>query len=364
MYQDKIIVNYEDSPAYSIVFHSDFSGLRDSISSLKLVGRRFMIITDSNVGKLYLKECMDCIKPIANTITSFTFDAGEGSKNLDTVKELYKKLIDEKFDRKDLIIALGGGVVGDLAGFVAATYLRGIDFIQLPSSLLAMADSSIGGKTGVDFMDYKNMVGSFHQPKLVYMNLSTLKTLPEREFNSGMSEIIKHGLIKDAEYYLWLSMNLDSIRSLDYDILRQMIIRSTIIKKNVVENDPKEEGDRALLNFGHTIGHAIEKLMNFNLLHGECVAIGMVAASYISYNRAHITKDQFDDIIFWIKAFGLPTAISGLSAEDIYIVTKLDKKMDSDKIKFIYLSEIGDSIIDTTVTKEEMLEAIRFIIHN
>lgn len=172
-----------------------------------------------------------------------------------------------------------------------------------------MSDSSIGGKTGVDFMAYKNMIGAFHQPKLVYMNLSTLKSLPEREFNSGMSEILKHGLIKDYDYYKWLCNNLDGIRNQEYEILKEMIIRSCHIKKNIVEDDPKEKGDRALLNFGHTIGHAIEKLMDFKLLHGECVSIGMVAASYISYKRGNIARDEFDNIIFWSKAFGLPVTI-------------------------------------------------------
>lgn len=362
MYQDEIIVNYEGRPAYSIIIDKDFSGLKEAISSLNLQNQRYLIITDSNVADLYLKECIDELHSISNNVSSFIFDAGESSKNLDTVYQVYSKLIEEKFDRNDIIIALGGGVTGDLAGFVASTYLRGIDFIQIPTTLLAMADSSIGGKTGVDFMAYKNMVGAFHQPKLVYMNLATLKSLPGREFNAGMSEILKHGLIKDLDYYKWLCNNLDGIRSLEYEILKQMIMKSCIIKKNVVEDDPKEKGDRALLNFGHTIGHAIEKLMEFKLLHGECVSIGMAAASYISYKRGNITKDEFDNIEFWIKAFGLQISIKDLSGKDIYKVTRLDKKMQSDKIKFVYLQNIGTAITDTSVTEEEMMDAIRYIL--
>ncbi|TAH68649.1 MAG: 3-dehydroquinate synthase [Anaerolineaceae bacterium] len=362
MYQDKINVNYEDKPSYSIIFDRDFTGLSKALSLLELENKRFMIISDSNVGMLYLHECIKLLKPMARSVTSLTFEAGEDSKNLDTVKLVYGRLIENKFDRKDIILALGGGVTGDLAGFIAATYLRGIEFIQLPTTLLAMADSSIGGKTGVDFMSYKNMIGAFHQPKLVYMNLSTLNTLPKREFNAGMSEIIKHGLIKDADFYNWLSKNMNNIRSLDYDTLKQMVIKSSLIKKNVVEVDPKEQSVRALLNFGHTIGHAIEKLMDFSLLHGECIAIGMVAAAYISHKRSYISSDRLDEIISSLKAYDLPVSVSGLSAEDIYTVTKLDKKMQSDKIKFVLLQEIGNAIIDTTVSKEEMLEAIRFII--
>ena len=362
MYQDKIIVNYEGRPAYSIIIDKDFSNLKEELSRLKLENRRYMIITDSNVASLYLKECLDALSIESNELSSFIFDSGEGSKNLDTVYKVYSKLIEEKFDRNDIIIALGGGVTGDLAGFVASTYLRGIDFIQVPTTLLAMSDSSIGGKTGVDFMAYKNMIGAFHQPKLVYMNLSTLKSLPEREFNSGMSEILKHGLIKDYDYYKWLCNNLDGIRNQEYEILKEMIIRSCHIKKNIVEDDPKEKGDRALLNFGHTIGHAIEKLMDFKLLHGECVSIGMVAASYISYKRGNIARDEFDNIIFWSKAFGLPVTIKNLSAKDIYRVTRLDKKMQSDKIKFVYLKSIGTAITDTSVTEDEMMEAIKYIL--
>ena len=362
MYQDNIIVNYEGKPAYSIIFDKDYSALSEALSDIGLQNKRFMIISDSNVGSIFLYDLIQLIKPIARSVKSITFEAGENSKNLDTVKMVYKSLIDNKFDRKDIIIALGGGVTGDLAGFAAATYLRGIGFIQLPTTLLAMADSSIGGKTGVDFMAYKNMIGAFHQPKLVYMNLSTLNTLPKRQFNAGMSEIIKHGLIKDADFYTWLSKNLNDIKALDYEILKQMVIRSTEIKKNVVENDPKEQGDRALLNFGHTIGHAIEKLKDFSLLHGECIAIGTVAAAYISYKRGFISKDELYRIINLIKACDLPVSVSSICAEDIYNTTRLDKKMQSDKIKFILLKEIGNSIIDTSVSKEEMLEAIEFIL--
>ncbi|CRZ34376.1 3-dehydroquinate synthase [Herbinix hemicellulosilytica] len=362
MQQEKIIVNYEGKPAYEIIFDKDFSGLKDAIISLGLQNRRFMIITDSNVGKFYLNECIKNLEPVAASISSFTFDAGEESKNLNTVNLVYQRLIEEKFDRYDIIIALGGGVVGDLAGFAAATYLRGIDFIQVPTTLLSMVDSSIGGKTGVDFMAYKNMIGAFHQPKLVYMNLSALNSLPKREFNSGMSEVIKHGLIKNAAYYKWLCDNRDKISLLDYETLKQMIIRSCIIKKNVVEADPKEKGERALLNFGHTIGHAIEKLLDFKFLHGECIAVGMIAAGYISYKRGFINKSELDDIIGLIKSFDLPTSISGLSPEEVYNVTKLDKKMKSDKIKFICLERIGTAFIDMTVSKDEIIEAVQFVL--
>ena len=362
MYEDRIIVNYDNRPGYSIIFQKDFNTLREALSALDLNNRRFLIISDSNVSSFYLDEVSNILKPLANKVLSFTFEAGENSKNLDTVSEAYKVLIREQFDRNDILIALGGGVTGDLTGFVAATYLRGIDYIQVPTTLLSMVDSSIGGKTGVDFKSYKNMIGAFHQPKLVYMNLSTLDSLPRKEFNAGMAEIIKHGLIKDSNYYSWLSNNQSHISNLEFDLLKEMIIGSCLIKKDVVEKDPKEKGDRALLNFGHTIGHAIEKLMEFKLLHGECVAIGMVAAAYISYKRALISKDELDGIIELINEYDLPTKVEGLNPEDIYSITKLDKKMQSNKIKFILLKNIGTAFIDTSVSKDEMLEAIGFVI--
>jgi len=360
---DKLLsIYYDDKPAYDIVFEADYGKMADLLAKLNMAGRRFMIITDSNAGRYYGEELADCIRPLAKSVHSYTIPAGEASKNLDTVGKCYEQLIQAGFDRNDVIIALGGGVVGDLSGFVAATYLRGIRFIQAPTSLLSMVDSSIGGKTGVDYKAYKNMVGAFHQPSLVYMNLSTLKTLPDGEFFSGMGEIIKHGLIKDAPYYSWLKSNHEKIKNKDHETLHEMIFRSCQVKKAVVERDPKEKGERALLNFGHTIGHAIEKLMDFKLLHGECVCIGMAAAAYISMKRGRISPEEYNDILDTIKLFNEPVKLSGLMAEDAYEVSRLDKKMDADKIRFILLDGIGSSYIDNTVTRDEMIEAINRVI--
>lgn len=355
-------VNYGNQPAYSIMFEPDYSKLPGMLAALNMSGRKFMIITDSNAGKYYKDKLISLLEPIAKAVYSYTFPAGEASKNLDIVNQCYEQLIKESFDRNDVLIALGGGVVGDLCGFVAATYLRGVRFIQAPTTLLSMVDSSIGGKTGVDFKSYKNMVGAFHQPSLVYMNLSTLNTLPDAEYYSGMAEIIKHGLIKDESYYSWLKVNHESIAAKSYDTLLEMIYRSCQIKKAVVEIDPEEKGERALLNFGHTIGHSIEKLMNFKLLHGECVCIGMAAASFISMKRGNISLKEYNDILDTIKLFKEPYKVSGLAADSIYEVTKLDKKMDLGTIRFILLDGIGSSVIDTSVTKEEMLEAINTVI--
>ncbi|MGB4657967.1 MAG: 3-dehydroquinate synthase, partial [Mobilitalea sp.] len=357
-----LTVNYENKPAYDIMFEPDFGKLAEKICALGMEHRRFMIITDHNVEKYYLEEIKNLLAPIAKTVISYTFIAGDSSKNLATVNECYEELILAGFDRSDVLVALGGGVVGDLTGFTAATYLRGVRFLQIPTSLLAMVDSSIGGKTGVDYKSYKNMVGAFHQPQLVYMNLTTLLSLGDNEYYSGMGEIIKHGLIKDSEYYEWLKANTEGIESKTYSVLNEMIERSCCIKKEVVEKDPKELGERALLNFGHTIGHSVEKLMDFKLLHGECVCIGMAAAAFLSQKRENISLKEYEDILATIKLFHQPIHVPGLSAEAVYEVSRLDKKMDSDKIKFILLDKIGHSVIDSTVSKEEMMEAILSIL--
>jgi len=357
-----ITVHYDQKPKYDILIEKNFENLSYSFSKLSVTGRKLCIVTDSNVGEIYADTVKKELEKTGNDVYIYTFTAGEENKNLDVVSDVYEFLIIHKFDRKDMLVALGGGVVGDLTGFTAATYLRGIDFIQIPTSLLAQVDSSIGGKTGVDFRAYKNMVGAFHQPKLVYINLDTLKTLSRRLFNSGFGEIIKHGFIKDKVYYDWLRENVDSIQKLDISALEEMIFVSCNIKCKVVELDPTEQGDRALLNFGHTLGHAIEKLMNFNLYHGECVALGMIAALEISKNRGNITELELEQAIDILKLYEFPTNISGIKIEDIVAISKSDKKMDAGKIQFVLLNEIGNAYIDKTVTDEEMKVALEKLI--
>ena len=357
-----ITVHYDQRPIYNIVIEKNFENLSESFAKLSISGRKLCIVTDSNVGKIYADIVKAELEKTGNTVFLYSFMAGEENKNLDVVSDVYEFLIINKFDRKDMLVALGGGVVGDLTGFTAATYLRGIDFIQIPTSLLAQVDSSIGGKTGVDFRAYKNMVGAFHQPKLVYINLATLKSLSSRLFNSGFGEIIKHGFIKDKVYYNWLRENVDNIKKLDIPTLEAMIFVSASIKCKVVELDPTEQGERALLNFGHTLGHAIEKLMDFKLYHGECVALGMIAALEISKNRRNITELEMRQALDMLKLYEFPTSISGITIEDIIAISKNDKKMDAGKIKFVLLKEIGNAYVDETVTDEEMKRALEKLV--
>ncbi len=348
-------------PCYDIVFSQSFDDLWFDLEELGIADRRVMIITDSNVRPLYAEELLAGLEGKCLKASIFSFEAGEQSKTLDTVKEAYKQLIEEGFDRKDLLLAVGGGVVGDVTGYIAATYLRGVDYVQIPTTLLAQTDSSIGGKTGVDFDGYKNMVGAFKMPVLVYTNLSTLKTLSERQYFNGFAEVMKHGLIKDAGFYEWLITNMYEICERDLEIVEEMVIHSCTIKKLVVEKDPTEQGERALLNFGHTIGHAIEKFKGFELLHGECVALGCVAAALISYKREMITAEEFYEIRDMFVPFNLPITVEDLDPDEILRLTKSDKKMEAGKVKFVLLKRIGKSMVDKTVRDEEILEAIREI---
>lgn len=347
---------------YDIVYRNSFDDLAELVAGLSEKPRRICIVTDSKVKDIYADEVSRLLSEVALKVTVFAFPAGEANKNLNTVKDIYTHLIEEGFDRKDLLVALGGGVVGDTTGYTAATYLRGIDFIQIPTTLLSQCDSSIGGKTGVDFDSYKNMVGAFYMPKLVYMNLSTLNSLDDRQFFSGFAEVMKSALLKDDEFYSWLIDQMYEICEKDYDTLRIMIYNSCNIKRMIVEKDPTEKGERALLNLGHTIGHAIEKAKGFELLHGECVALGCVAAAYISWHHKLLSMEEFYEIRDMFVPFYLPITVDKLDAEEILRLTKSDKKMSSGHIKFILLKKIGKAIIDETVTDQDILDAVNELI--
>lgn len=358
---ERMTINYEKKPCYDIVFTDSFAMLAEELQALGIENRRVAVIADSNTAKLFGDTVMQLLDGHCRQTLLHVFPAGEANKTLDTVKDIYRDLIEAKFDRRDLLLALGGGVVGDITGYAAATYLRGIDFVQIPTTLIAQSDSSIGGKTGVDFDGYKNMVGAFYMPKLVYMNVSTLKELDDRQFYAGFAEVMKHGLIKDAMFYEWLLDHMYEIRDREPDVLKEMVMRSCTVKKLVVEKDPKELGDRALLNFGHTIGHAIEKYKDFSMLHGECIALGMVAAAYISWKHNWLSMDEYYEVRDMFVPFELPISIDSIDPDEILRLTKSDKKMDGGQIRFILLKKVGKAVIDKTVTDEEILAAIREI---
>lgn len=346
---------------YHIYLEPDFAKLPEAVEPLNIKERKLCIVADSTTAELYGAELKEILKETCTYVSMFVFPAGEVNKTLNTVRDLYEHLILEKFDRKDMLVALGGGVVGDLTGFAAATYLRGIGFIQIPTTLLSQVDSSIGGKTGVDFAAYKNMVGAFHMPRLVYMNLNVLKTLPDRQFACGMGEIIKHGLIQDSDYLEKLSTYQREIREKNYAALLWMVAGSCKVKRHVVEEDPTEQGIRAWLNFGHTIGHSVEKLKDFTLCHGECVAIGCAAAAWMSWKRGLISEKEKEAAEQLLLDYQLPVRVKGLKPEDIVKTTKLDKKMDAGKVKFVLLKKIGEAFVTRDVEDEELLRASRYV---
>ena len=348
-------------PIYDIRIENDFKALPDAVKNLGFEGKRAAIVSDSNVAPLYAGEIKGLLDNVCSEVFVCAFEAGEKSKNMDTVMELLKQFVAHKMNRHDLVIALGGGVVGDVAGFCAAIYMRGIDVIQIPTSLLAQVDSSVGGKTGVDLDAYKNMVGAFKMPRLVYMNTATLKSLDARQYYSGMGEVMKYGLIMDASFYEWIISKMYEIHDRDAETLEEMVAHCCACKQRIVERDPHEEGDRALLNFGHTIGHAIEKAKNFELSHGECVALGSVAAAYISFKRGRLSTEEYYEIRDMFVPFKLPISIDDIDADNIVELTRSDKKAVDGGIKFILLKRVGKAYIDTSVTPEEILEGIKEI---
>ena len=360
---ERLEVAVKNGTNYDIVYEQNFDALKIELERLDLTGKKVCIVTDNVVEPLYAQNVKEILESVDNIVSIFTFKNGEESKNLDTIQDIYEQLINDGLDRKSFLVALGGGVVGDMTGFAAATYLRGIDFIQLPTTLLSMVDSSVGGKTGVDFRQYKNMVGAFNMPRLVYMNLNTLTTLDERQFYSGFAEAMKSAMIKDALFYEWQIENMYEICERDPNVLAELVARSCAIKKYIVEKDPYEKGERALLNLGHTIGHAIEKYKNFQMLHGECVALGCIAAAYISWKRQLLSMEEYYEIRDMFVPFNLPISIEDMDIEKVLSYTKSDKKMEHNQIKFILLKKIGKAIIDNTVTDDEIRAALKEILY-
>lgn len=308
------------------------------------LGQRCAVITDSNVGKKFAKAALKSLSASGFQPVLITIPAGEKSKNISVVEKCYDQLAAHRLERKSFIVALGGGVVGDLAGFVAATYLRGIPFVQVPTTLLAQVDSSVGGKTGVNLKAGKNLVGAFYQPQLVLCDLDALKTLPRREYVSGLAEVIKYGVIYDAVLFAQLERNLPRILERDEKILSQVIARCCEIKADVVGQDETEGGLRAILNFGHTIGHAIENSSGYgNFLHGEAIAIGQVAAAKLSQKILGLPSGDVARIEKLFVQAGLPVKIklNPVARKKLFAAMKLDKKVSGGEIKFVLARKIG-----------------------
>jgi 3-dehydroquinate synthase len=326
-------------------------------------GDRCAIVTDTNAGKNFAKCAYESLVKGGFEPSLITVPSGETTKSLRTVQNCYDQLAAHRLERKSFIIALGGGVVGDLAGFVAATYLRGIDFVQVPTTLLAQVDSSVGGKTGVNLRAGKNLVGAFYQPRLVLCDLDALNTLPQREFNAGLAEVIKYGIIYDAKLFAHLERDLPEILKRDEKILAPIISRCCEIKAEIVSKDETESGLRAILNFGHTIGHAIENSSGYGkFLHGEAISIGQVAAAKLSQKILGLPQRDVERIEKLFRRAGLPAEIKLNSAQrkKLFAAMKLDKKVSCGEIKFVLAKKIGKVIYGQKVSEsliEELLAA-------
>ena len=311
-----------------------------------------LLITDTNIEKIYGNIVAESLIRNKFDVRIVSLKPGEDQKTLETAITLYDACFDHKLDRHSMIIALGGGVVGDISGFVASTFMRGIPFIQIPTSLLAQVDSSIGGKVAVNHPKGKNMIGSFYQPKAVFIDTDTLSTLPAVEFVVGLVEVIKYGVIRNAELFEYIEKHLYDILQLDHTALLKIIADSCQIKTSVVEEDEKEVYLRAILNYGHTIGHAIETLTNYNKYrHGEAIAIGMLYATKIAIEIGLTNNKVYERQLSLIKRLGLPLTID-LKPGDIVKTLYTDKKVISGKLRFILPKKIGEVIISDEVTEE------------
>jgi 3-dehydroquinate synthase len=315
-----------------------------------LVSPKVAIVTNTTVAALYLQQLAETLRAGGVEVVSIVIDDGERHKVSATLNRIYDALLERRCERRTTLIGLGGGVVGDLAGFAAATYMRGIPFIQVPTTLLAQVDSSVGGKTGINHPLGKNMIGAFYQPRLVLADTEVLASLPARELSAGVAEVIKYGLISDGAFIDWLEQNMEKLLACDRDALAHAVRRCCEIKAAVVAADERETGVRALLNFGHTFGHAIESGSGYgNWLHGEAVAAGMVMAADLSRRMGLITQADADRIVALLKRARLPVAPPGIAPALLRELMGVDKKAEGGKLRFILLDAIGAASVRADV---------------
>lgn len=317
------------------------------------------IVTNTTVAPLYLEQLSQSLQAAGVTVIAIILPDGEAYKNSTTLNTIYDTLLQNRCERSTTLIALGGGVIGDLTGYAAATYLRGVPFIQIPTTLLSQVDSSVGGKTGINHPLGKNMIGAFYQPQLVLADIDTLQTLPAREFSAGMAEVIKYGLIRDAKFFDWLELNMASLMQLDEDTLSYAIFRSCQNKADVVAKDEHEQGDRALLNLGHTFGHAIENAMGYGVwLHGEAVAAGSMMAADLSRRMGWLSESEVTRIQNSFVAADLPVTAPKLGVERYLDLMGLDKKVENGKIRLILQQGIGKSVITSDYDAQKLRETL------
>lgn len=362
---NKIKVNLDKraSASYDICIGRDILDRMGLILSKGNWGARYIIITDTNVSALHGERVLSILRGLDLKVDLLDFPAGEASKTMDTCLSLAERLMALGADRTSALIALGGGVVGDMTGFLASIFMRGIPYIQAPTTLLAQVDSSIGGKTGVDLSAGKNLLGTFCQPKGVFIDLAFLDTLPPDEFQNGMAEIVKYGVIEDPLLLEMLEAEADFIRTHSADVLIRIITASCRIKRDIVEIDETEKGLRRILNFGHTIGHAIEAESGYAVSHGQGVAMGMVAAARLAESLSYLAAEDRRRIEALLEKIGLPNHIPAhLATDGIVARIKTDKKKQGDLTPFVLLKKIGMPFINGAIPAKlvgETIEAIK-----
>ncbi|CAN1487544.1 AroB 3-dehydroquinate synthetase [Methylophilaceae bacterium] len=313
------------------------------------------IVTNTTVAPLYLAKLTQTLEAAGVKVIPIILPDGEAYKNTETLNTIYDVLLQNRCERSTTLIALGGGVIGDLTGYAAATYLRGVPFIQIPTTLLSQVDSSVGGKTGINHPLGKNMIGAFYQPQLVLADIDTLQTLPPREFSAGVAEVIKYGLIRDADFFDWLEVNMAKFMELNEQVLSEAIYRSCQNKADVVAKDEHEQGERALLNLGHTFGHAIENAMGYGVwLHGEAVAAGTMMAADLSLRMAWLSATDVSRIKNSLVAANLPIDPPDLGAAKYLDLMGLDKKVENGKIRLVLQQGIGKAVITSDYDAEKL----------
>ncbi len=357
----QLYVNLAAQAEYSYPIYIGTDLLERELISKHISGNQVLIVSNEVIASHYQSNLIDVIKQYHPNIQLDTIAIAEGEKHktLDTFSQIIDCLMVNQHNRTTTLIALGGGIVGDICSFAAAAYQRGVNFIQVPTTLLAQVDSSVGGKTGVNHSLGKNMIGAFHQPQAVIIDTTTLKTLPKREFNAGIAEIIKYGLIYDRVFFDWLLDNSVNLVA-GNDSLDAAIKRSCEIKAAIVATDEREAGQRALLNFGHTFGHAIEALTQYKqLLHGEAVAIGMLMAADFSYRLGTLSQKEVTSVHSILQQFHLPTNVpGGINKEQFLNAMRADKKTINGKLRFITLNSVGNAIVNDNYSMDALLQTL------
>ena len=350
----KIIVKLEKR-SYPIYIGKNILSEKTLIGKIKV--NNFALVTNKKIKALHFSKIKN------NNIKKnlIIVSDGEKYKNQESISKIYSYLLKNKFSRDSCLVAFGGGVIGDMTGYASATYQRGISFIQIPTTLLSMVDSSVGGKTGINHPLGKNMIGAFHQPIAVIIDIEILKTLSKRQFNAGMAEVIKYGIIKDKNFFNWITKNCENIKLQEPESIIKIIKRSCEIKAEIVSQDEKEKNIRALLNLGHTFGHAIENILGYGKwLHGEAIACGFLIASSVAIQNKTMNINQYNDIKNLLKAFDLPTKLPKyINIEDLFKAMLVDKKVKNNKMVYVLPNGIGESYISNKITKNMVIKALK-----